>query len=348
MAIQQTIPIDLYLTGDGTSTSFTYSFTKLFALLFDTGGVIVNPNTIPSSATVIGFNATLPTPTTSLDGFGNLIVTFASAPGNGVSGEITVQLSFASGTLAGTTAAWTSATALNTAWTLPLAGSNTVTVGFVQTGSITGGTILFEVSQDGANWFPIQGALTNLFTSLTGWQPGVGSLPVQFDVAGFSWFRLRLNPVLTGTGTVTFIIQGTALPNESAVTVGQSSAANLNATVINAPTATTAGALSAAIISATGAKTLIKGSTGNLYGMYFLNNTAVASWIQFFNSATVAGVTLGTTVPVWAAPIAANGTLVLHPGTVALLNFAAGIVYAATSTLQGATTESMSGTVEFL
>jgi hypothetical protein len=115
-----------------------------------------------------------------------------------------------------------------------------------------------------------------------------------------------------------------------------------------APATASAAALSATIISATGAKTLIKGSAGNLYGMYFLNNTAVASWIQFFNAATTGAVTLGTTAPVWAAPIAANGILSIPPGALALLNFSAGIVYAATSTLQGATTESMSGTVQFI
>lgn len=118
--------------------------------------------------------------------------------------------------------------------------------------------------------------------------------------------------------------------------------------VINDPSAGSSSALSASIINASGAKTLVKGSAGNLFGMYFLNNTAVASWIQFFNAATTGVVTLGTTAPVWAAPISANGILNIPPSIFALLNFSAGIVYAATSTLQGATTESMSGTIQYL
>ncbi len=106
--------------------------------------------------------------------------------------------------------------------------------------------------------------------------------------------------------------------------------------------------LSAAIISATGAKTLIKGSAGSLWGMYFLNNTATPSWIQFFDAAATGDVTLGTTPCNWAAPIAANGSIYIPPGIFGQLAFTLGIVFAATSTLNGASTESMSGTVEYL
>lgn len=106
-------------------------------------------------------------------------------------------------------------------------------------------------------------------------------------------------------------------------------------------------ALSAAIISASGALTLIDGAAGNLWGMFFQNNTATPSWIQFFDSATTGAVTLGVSVPVWAAPIPASGILLIPPAALALLAFVNGIVYAATSTLGGATPESMSGTVEF-
>ena len=107
-------------------------------------------------------------------------------------------------------------------------------------------------------------------------------------------------------------------------------------------------ALDAAIISATGALTLIKGSPGKLWGMFFQNNTAGIAWIQFFDAATTGAVTLGVTVPVWAAPIPASGILTIPPAALALLAFASGIVYAATSTLGGNTTESQSGTVEYL
>lgn len=105
-------------------------------------------------------------------------------------------------------------------------------------------------------------------------------------------------------------------------------------------------ALSAEVISASGALTLIKTGAGKLYGLFFLNG-GTASWIQFFDSATTGGVTLGVTVPVWAAPIAASGVLIIPPAVMALLSFVNGIVYAATSSLGGATTESNSGTIEY-
>lgn len=105
-------------------------------------------------------------------------------------------------------------------------------------------------------------------------------------------------------------------------------------------------ALSNAVISATGALTLIKAGAGRLAGLFFQNN-GTASWISFFDSATTGGVTLGTTPPVWSAPIAANGQLIIPPGARDLVAFANGIVYAATSTLGGATPESNSGTIEF-
>lgn len=108
------------------------------------------------------------------------------------------------------------------------------------------------------------------------------------------------------------------------------------------------GALDVAIISATGALTLVTGSPAKLWGMFFQNNTATASWIQFFDAATTGAVTLGTTPSNWAAPIPASGTLIVPPAALALLAFVNGIVYAATSTLNGMTTESQSGTVEFL
>jgi hypothetical protein len=334
MAIQQVVTVEIVLNGDNVATSFTYSFTKLFQLILDSGQ-IVNAGTLPSGATLNSVVGAIPAGgSASLDGFGNLVLTFSGAwLGQGTA---FVALLFASGTLSGTTQAWTSATTANTTWTLPLAGSNSVLVPLVVTGTVTTGTITFTASADGATWFPIQGVVAAGGQALSSWNSALGNTVLLFNTVGFSYLRLTLTVVIAGTGIVTFIMRGS------------NAISGVLDTVINVPTISAGGALSGAIINATGAKTLVKGSTGNLYGVYFLNNTAVASWIQFFNSATVAGVTLGTTVPVWAAPIAASGILIIHPSTLALLNFTAGIVYAATSTLQGATAESMSGTVQYL
>jgi hypothetical protein len=233
MAIQQVANVNIILNGDGTSTSFTYSFESFYETVNGDSGQITNPGTVPTSATLINTVGNIPAGgAASLDGFGNIVLTFPSA-WTGL-GTCYIQLNFNSGTLAGTTQAWTSATALNTAWTLPLNGSNAVMVGFVVSGTLTGGTIVFEVSQDGANWFPVQGSITSGYTALTGWTPGVGSLPISIDVAGFAYFRNRISSVLTGTGTVTFIIQGDNSTNEPVPTVGQANGTNLHMTLDDA------------------------------------------------------------------------------------------------------------------
>jgi hypothetical protein len=233
MAIQQIANFTLLLNGDGSSTSFTYSFNQFFELINDDSGQFINPGTLPSSVTISNVSSPIPSGgAASLDGFGNLVLNFPSA-WSGV-GTVYLVANFNSGTLAGTTAAWTSATASNTTWTLPLNGAPSVMVGFVVSGSITGGTILFEVSQDGGAWLPIQGAIADGYTALTGWTSGVGSRAVQFDSAGYAYLRLRLNPVITGTGTVTFIIQGNTNSIEPVPVVGQANGANLHTTLDDA------------------------------------------------------------------------------------------------------------------
>ena len=250
MAIQQSVQIDLVLVGDGSALTFTYAFSKIFNMLVNGGGeaFLFNAGTLPSSANVVN-NPIFPSCVSSLDGFGNLVLTFSSAPGLGVVGPVSVQLLFNSGTLAGTTAAWTSATALNTTWTLPLNGSNSCAVGFVVSGTVTTGTLLFEVSQDGANWLPIQGAIADGYTSLTGWTPGVGSRVISFDTAGYAYLRMRLNPVITGTGTVTFIFQASNALAEPVPVVGQADGSKLHMVLDDATGA--AGGITCNVVSAT-------------------------------------------------------------------------------------------------
>jgi hypothetical protein len=253
------------------------------------------------------------------------------------------------------TVTWDSTAVANSTLQGTVDSASTIIVTLNIAGTLTAGLIDFEASTDGVVWYPITGFVQSTFAIFTNWQPFYGSsIALQFNIAGFSIYRCRLVTTLTGTGNVTIYSNGVANACFTIVSsVVQQNGANLHTvvdsgTITATPTTAAAGALLAKIISATGALTLIKGSTGNLYGMYFLNNTAVASWIQFFNAATTGAVTLGTTVPVWAAPIPANGILNISPGYFAQFNFSAGIVYAATSLLQGTVVESMSGTVEYL
>lgn len=229
MAIQQTVILSMTLFGDGTSTVFTYSFNQLFGFA-PQSSVIVNPNAVPTSATAINPDGFLPSYVPTLDGFGNLVLTFAS-PWTG-EGTVTLQMNYNSGTLSGTTQAWTSGTATNTTWTLPLNGQNNVQVGFVVSGTVSVGTITFQASQDGANWLPLQGAQASAYNAVTAWNSALGTSSFEFDTAGFAYFRVNLTTPITGSGTVTFIIQSSQVSLEPVPTVGQSNAALLNATVV--------------------------------------------------------------------------------------------------------------------
>jgi hypothetical protein len=219
MSIQQQTAIQINLIGDGVSTSFTYSFSKLYETISNDGGQVTAPSTLPTSVSISSVNGNVPTGgTASLDGFGNLVLNFPSF-WTGL-GACIVNLEFASGTLAGTTQAWTSATAVNSVWNLPLNGAATVLVPIVVTGAITVGVVGFFASADGTNWLPIQGTPPAGFQPLTGWNLTSGNTAALFDVSGYSYFRVQLTTAITGTGTVTFIIQSQANPIASLITAG--------------------------------------------------------------------------------------------------------------------------------
>jgi hypothetical protein len=131
-----------------------------------------------------------------------------------------------------TSASWTSATALNTAATLAITNLNTVTVGIVTTSTFTGGVVSFEVSPDGTNWFIIQMCRIDAYTTEATYAFVASTLRAwSTSVDGFTQFRVRLSTVITGTGTATILITGQVFAVEPIVTIGQSNAANLQATV---------------------------------------------------------------------------------------------------------------------
>lgn len=104
-----------------------------------------------------------------------------------------------------TTAAWTSATAQDTTLALTIENYGAVLVTLnVTGGTLSAGQINFEASDDGVTWYAIPGLVQSSFTIFTNWQPAFGStLSLQFSTPAFTQFRLRLNPALTGAGTVT-------------------------------------------------------------------------------------------------------------------------------------------------
>lgn len=104
------------------------------------------------------------------------------------------------------TAAWTSATANNTALALTVTGYGTVTVTLNQGTTITGGAVTFEASDTvaGTNWYPVSMMQTSSATVPASTYTLVANTNIAFqtNVAGFIQFRVRLSPAITGTGTV--------------------------------------------------------------------------------------------------------------------------------------------------
>src|ERR1700676_4481518 len=120
------------------------------------------------------------------------------------------------GNIPETTAAWTSATALNTAVTMAnITGYSYITVTFVQTSTITGGSVVFEVSDTGTIWYQVWGvqvstnvsfsAPVNLFALIQN-----TNTSFTFPVTAWNQFRVRLSTAITGTATVTVGVMGSA------------------------------------------------------------------------------------------------------------------------------------------
>jgi hypothetical protein len=144
------------------------------------------------------------------------------------------------------TAAWTSATAVNTVLTLtPILGYATILVTLSSTATISSGVIAFEASDTaaGAIWYAVTGYDGSL--AVANFSPSVGNQYFQVPASGFAAFRARLSAVITGTGTVSVGIQACAAEFALA------SVTEANLTAVRASVAASAG-------PASGLMTLVK------------------------------------------------------------------------------------------
>jgi hypothetical protein len=146
------------------------------------------------------------------------------------------------GTVARTTAAWTSATALDTALSLATGGYSTAIVTLDPTTTFTGGTLNFEVSDDGGTkWYVISAARIDTYTSESTYAIVASTKRAwEVDVAAYTNFRVRLNPAITGTGTANLGVSAIAAASEPNVAVGQATASLLNETATQGPANTAA------------------------------------------------------------------------------------------------------------
>ena len=110
----------------------------------------------------------------------------------------------------------------------PTSGMDGVLVSFVATGTVTAGHITFEV-YDGAAWLPIKGFALESYYSYQGYALSTGlNNGLQFDLAGCSQFRIRLDTAITGSGSVKITLNASSAPLVPGCTVG------LDPTVTNA------------------------------------------------------------------------------------------------------------------
>ena len=118
-------------------------------------------------------------------------------------------------------ATWNSVTALNTALTSITAGMDCVAITIQPTGTLTGGSVIFEV-YDGANWVPIKCARESSYnTDSTYVLAGTSSIQGwTIPAAAFPQARARLSSVITGTGSILITTIASSAPDTSVVTAG--------------------------------------------------------------------------------------------------------------------------------
>jgi hypothetical protein len=143
------------------------------------------------------------------------------------------------------TAAWTSATAVDSAVTASLTSPvnmSLVIVTLRATSTMTGGTLNFEADDGSGNFsFPIACDRLDTATVETTFALSATNKAWQCNIAGMSQFRVRLNPAIAGTGTANIRVTPSTAPVEAQVTVQQASGANLHVNVDSAPTTAVTG-----------------------------------------------------------------------------------------------------------
>jgi hypothetical protein len=121
----------------------------------------------------------------------------------------------------GVTTAWTSATAIDgtaNVLALDVKTYTSVTFSFTPTGSITAGSISFEVSDDeSTTWYPIPGTRSELpkNTEVSFLLNGATKKMWDANVGAVTDFRVILTSAIVGAGTATIRIQASAGPTES-------------------------------------------------------------------------------------------------------------------------------------
>jgi hypothetical protein len=123
-------------------------------------------------------------------------------------------------------ATWNSSTTVNTTLSLATQGYGTVSLVDTTSGTISSGHVTFEVSNDsGTTWFSIRGGEISQNSADLGFSTATGvTNEYSFNVSGFSNFRVRLDTIIGGSGSMTLKMQGFALPSHLVMVATQQNA----------------------------------------------------------------------------------------------------------------------------
>jgi hypothetical protein len=172
--------------------------------------------------------------------------------------------------------------------------------------------------------------------------------PLQLDSSG----NLLVNVKAGGAGGGTSSNFGSAFPS-TGTAIGAKSGSNMvslqadgSNNLLATVQATTGGGVSTyAALGGTGnalltsATVLVTAGMHNLYSVDFYNSSTSIAYVQIFDAASAAAVTLGTTVPKLSYPVPAGGWWDKNLADIGA-SFVNGIVAAATATSTGSTTPS--------
>lgn len=212
MGMLQTTTIVLPLLGDGSSTVFTIAPANIpFAGVPGLNPIVPLAGAYLHNESISSYSGGI-TGVSTVDVYGNLTITFSAPIPAGVTFFPSIDLYVASGAVVATTATFTNATAINTVVEILLGVAiPTLNVAYNPTGSAFGGAeVMFETSIDGGTtWLPIFGTISTAggIPSSSLILTGTPSI-VQFNVAGFTNFRVRLSTPIVGAGTAEFGLLG--------------------------------------------------------------------------------------------------------------------------------------------
>ena len=203
--------------------------------------------------------------------------------------------------------------------------TDAVTAVIAASGTYGSVAIAFEVTLDGANWFPIMGVQADAATFAT----ASGTLSStarawEFGVSGFTRIRVRSTAYTSGTMVVTC---GRSPLGYDPAGMNQVAIASGNVGVSGK---TTGGAIGAKLVSAaTTNATSLKATAGTLYGGRACNTGAAVCFLKFYNKASAP--TVGTDIPILVVGIPAGQSVDLGIGNSIGVAFTLGIAYAITT-----------------